>query len=102
MKHTLIRYHLTHGSPDEWDAAVKAFVSAIEADPVLRGKISYRAMKTAEGDYFHHASVADEHALAALQNSSFFKAYTQKVEHAGGGDVEVGPVEILAETEYQP
>jgi len=66
MKHVLIKYRFEDGSPAEWHDEVTRFVKAIEADPELSGKITYRAMKTPDGDYYHLASVVDQATADAL------------------------------------
>jgi hypothetical protein len=102
MKHFLIRYCFTDGSPDEWHADIARFVAALDADPVLRGKISYRALRTAGGDYYHLATAADDAAVAALNASDFFAGYADRTERVSGGQVEVTPLELVAETAYRP
>lgn len=101
MKHVLIRYHFTQGSPQEWHKEVARFIAAIESDPQLNGKLSYRAMKTADGDYVHLASVVDGSTADTLNGRDFFDRYAQKTNEAGGGRVDVTPVEIIAETKFR-
>ena len=101
MKYNLIKYHFTNGSQDEWRREVERFVAAINDDPALRGKIAYRAMRTPEGDYYHIAASVDDSATKELVHRDFFEAYTQKVEHASAGSVEVLPLEVIAETDFK-
>jgi hypothetical protein len=101
MKHVLIRYHFTKGSPADWQKEVARFIAAIENDPQLNGKLSYRAMKTADGDYVHLASVVDGATVDALNERDFFDRYTEKTKEVGGGRVDVTPVEIVAETKFR-
>ena len=101
MKHFLIKYQFTTGSEEEWKQEVGRFIAAVEADPALKGKMSYRAMKNAEGtDYYHLAAVEDD-AVGTLQERDFFKKYTDKTEIVGGGAVEVVPMAIVAETAHR-
>jgi len=102
MKYFLIRYRFAHGSPEEWHGDVARFVAALDADPVLGGKISYRALRTAGGDYYHLATAADDAAVAALGQSDFFVRYTGRTDEVSGGQVEVTPLELIAETVYRP
>src|ERR1700722_3357923 len=102
MKYFLIRYHFANGSPEEWHADIARFVSALDADPVLGGKISYRALRTAGGDYYHLATAADDATVAALNKSDFFARYTDRTDQVSGGQVEVTPLELVAETAYRP
>jgi hypothetical protein len=99
MKQFLIRYRLTNGTPDAWHQDIAKFISALDNDPDLKGKITYRVMKTRDGsDYFHIASPADDEAVKTLQGREFFKSYNEKTRAVAGGDVVVSPLEIIAET----
>ena len=99
MEHFLIKYRLQNGSADAWHRDVGGFIAALDADPTLRGKITYRCMKSRDGThYFHLATAADDQAVKALQPSPFFARYTEKTKQAAGGAVDVLPLEIIAET----
>jgi hypothetical protein len=99
MKQFLIKYHLTNGTPDAWHQDVEEFIAALDGDPDLKGRISYRVMKIKDGsDYYHIASPADDDAVKTLQQRDFFKAYTEKTRAVAGGDVTVSPLETIAET----
>jgi hypothetical protein len=99
MKNFLIKYHFKNGSPEAWRQWIVDFISALDSDPELKGKISYQAMKRVEGaDYYHLARVSDEAASSALGRKDFFKRYTEETKRVAGGEVEVVPLEIVAET----
>jgi hypothetical protein len=99
MKHFLIKYRLTNGAQEQWHQDIAAFISALQSDPALKGKISYRCMKSREGlDYYHLASAVDDQAIKALQAQDFFKRYTERTKLVAGGEVEVLPLDIIAET----
>jgi hypothetical protein len=99
MKQFLIRYRLTNGTPDAWHQDIAKFISALDNDPDLKGKITYRVMKTRDGsDYFHIASPADDEVVKTLQGREFFKSYNEKTRAVAGGNVVVSPLEIIAET----
>ena len=99
MKQFLIKYRLTNGTPDAWHQDVAKFIAALDGDPDLKGRISYRVMKTKDGaDYYHIATPADDNAVKTLQQRDFFKAYTEKTRVVAGGDVTVSPLETIAET----
>jgi len=99
MKHFLIKYRFKNGSKAEWHEDIARFISALENDPGLRGKISYRSMKVKDSeDYYHLATVADESTVKALGERDFFSNYTKRTEAVAGGDVEVLPLEVIAET----
>jgi hypothetical protein len=102
MKHFLIRYRLQNATPETWHKDVAEFIAALDGDPALKGKISYRCMKIRDSaDYLHLATAADEQAVKALQQSAFFSRYTEKTKQAAGGNVEVLPLEIVAETQMR-
>jgi hypothetical protein len=102
MKHFLIKYHFKSGSEEEWHRDIARFIASLEKVPALQGKISYRCMKRRGGsDYYHLAAAADDQAIKTLQSQDFFAGYTERTKLAGGGEVEVLPLEIIAETEYR-
>lgn len=99
MKYFLIKYRLTSGTEAAWHQDIGRFIAALNDDPALKGKISYRCMKARGGtDYFHLATVIDEDAVKLLQSRDFFKLYTEQTKQAAGGAVEVLPLEVVAET----
>ena len=99
MKHFLISYHFKEGSPEAWRQRIAEFIAALERDPELKGRIAYRVMKQRDGSgYYHLASTADDEAAAALGRKDFFKAYQQETRRVAGGEVEVAPLELIAET----
>ena len=99
MTHFMIKYQLANGTPDEWHREIATFIAALDSDPELKGKISYRVMKNRDdSSYFHLAAAADEQAVKTLQSRDFFKHYTQKTRQVAGGEVTVTPIELIAET----
>jgi hypothetical protein len=99
MKQFLIRYKLTNGTPDSWHQDIGKFISDLNNDPELKGRIGYRVMKNRDGsDYYHIASPADDDAVKTLQGRDFFKSYNEKTRAVAGGEVVVSPLELIAET----
>jgi len=99
MKHFLIRYSFKEGRAEDWHRDIAGFIAALEDDPELRGKISYRAMKIRDGaDYMHIAAAADEQAIKALQSRDFFTRYNDRTKQVAGGHVEVVPLDIIGST----
>jgi quinol monooxygenase YgiN len=99
MKYFLIKYQLKNVPPDAWHRDIAEFNAALDSDRALKGKISYRCMKSRDGtDYYHLAAAVDEQAVKALQQSPSFSRYTAKIKQAADGSVEVLPLEIIAET----
>jgi hypothetical protein len=99
MKHFMIKYQFANGTPEQWHREIKEFISALDHDPDLKGKISYRSMKNRDdSSYYHLAAAADEQAIKTLQQRDFFKHYTEKTRQVAGGEVVVIPMELIAET----
>ena len=99
MKYSLIKYRFQNGSEAAWHRDIAEFIAALEADPALKGKISYRCLKSCNGpEYFHLAAVADDQAVKTLQDRAFFARYKEKTGLVAGGAVEVLPLEVVAET----
>jgi hypothetical protein len=103
VKYSLIKYRFMDGSRETWHRDVAEFIAALDSDPDLKGKISYRCMKSRDGDeYFHLAGAADDRAIKALNERAFFARYKEKTRQAAGGGVDVLPLEIVAETKHGP
>ena len=99
MKRFLIKYQLRNGTTEEWHGDIARFIAALDADPGLQGRISYRCMRSRDGkDYYHLAAAVDETAIKDLQSRDFFKSYTERTRLVSGGTVEVLPLDIIAET----
>jgi hypothetical protein len=103
MKHFLIKYQFKAGSEEQWHQDIARFIAALDADPELAGKISYRCMKNRGGsDCYHLATVTDDSVNKILQSREFFSRYTAQAKFAAGGEVEVVPLDIIAETKDHP
>jgi hypothetical protein len=99
MKQFLIKYRFTTGTQADWHREIAEFIANLDSDPVLKGRISYRCMKNAkDSDYYHLARAADDQASKDLQQRDWFQRYTEKTRLVAGGEVEVLPLEIIAET----
>jgi hypothetical protein len=99
MKQFMIRYQFANGTPEEWHREIGRFIAAIDNDPELKGRISYRVMKRRDdSSYFHLAAPVDDAAVKTLQSRDFFKHYTEKTRQVAGGEVTVTPIEVIAET----
>ena len=89
----------TTGTTEDWHREIASFIAALDGDPAIKGKISYRCMKGRDGaDYYHLATVFDDTARVALQERAFFKHYTEATRTVSGGTLEVLPLETIAET----
>lgn len=99
MKHFLISYRLKEGREEQRRRDIVAFIAAIDGDPELRGRVSYLCLRKRSGnEYYHIASVADDAAREALQSREFFTRYTDSTDDAAIGEVDVSPLEVIAET----
>ena len=102
MKHFMIRYRRKDATKDQWHQDIAQFIAALDEDPAVKGKISYRCMKLRDSDdYFHIAGAADDAATKALQQTDFFPRYTARTKYVAGGEVEVLPPEMIAETAFK-
>jgi len=100
MKHFMIKYEFKNGTTEAWHQEIGRFIKAIDNDPELKGRLSYRVLKNRDdGHYFHLASVTDEAAQKTLQSRDFFKACTEMTRKvAAGGEVTVTPIEVIGAT----
>lgn len=102
MKQFLISYRLKDGMEERRREEIGAFIAALDADPELRGRLAYRCMKlggeTGGARYLHVATAADENAVRTLQSREFFARYTAQTEACADGEVDVSPLELIAET----
>jgi quinol monooxygenase YgiN len=102
VKQFLIKYQFKEGSPEVWHERIRGFIAALENEPALKGKISYRCMRDRDGpQYYHLAEVSDDEAVRALQAQDFFKRYTEETRRVAGGEVVVTPLEVIAETAHR-
>ena len=95
MKHFLITYRLKDGMEDQRHRDIGTFIGALDADPDLLGKVSYLTMRRGGGREYLHVAAA---AVKLLGSREFFVRYTAQTEETAEGEVEVTPLEIIAET----
>jgi len=101
MKRFIITYtyRLDDASVDAWHRRVAEFISALESDAQLKGRVTYRCMKTRDRSvYYHLAEAQDDEAIQLLVGRDFFKRYTEETKRVAGGEVEVSPLVTIAET----
>ena len=102
MKYFMIRYRRSQGGEADWHQHIVDFIAQLDDDPAVKGKISYRCLKRRDGaDYFHIAGAVDEQAIKALQGSAFFPRYNEETRKVAGGEVEVIPLDTVAETAFR-
>ena len=102
MKLSLIKYQFKVGTKEAWHQQVAEFIAALDNDPNLKGKVSYRCLKERNGPgYYHLAAAVDDAAVAALQKKEFFKRYQAETKRTGGGEVQVVGLELVAETKFR-
>ncbi len=94
----LIQYDYD-GDEAAWLSAAEDFVAAIDNDPVLRGKFSYRVNIAADGVGRAHVGRWDsDETLAHLQSQDFFKTFAAKVGEFAGGAQNATRLRLAAET----
>ena len=54
MKHFMIKYQFANGTTEEWHREIGRFISALNNDPELKGKIIYRCMKNRDDSSYYH------------------------------------------------
>ena len=54
MKHFMIKYQFANGTTEEWHREIERFIAALDSDPELKGKISYRCMKNRDDSSYVH------------------------------------------------
>jgi hypothetical protein len=99
VKHFLIKYQFKNGSSEDWHREIERFIAALDTDPALKGRVSYRCLKASDGSgYYHLAAVADDETSRTLQSRDFFAAYKEKTHHFSGGTATTVPLELIVET----
>jgi hypothetical protein len=98
MKQFLIKYQLKVGTEAQRRDEMVAFIAAMNGDPAVKGRISYRCMKVPGKPDYWHIVTAEDDAVKALQGREYFKRYTELTKHGAGGEVEVIPLELVADT----
>ena len=94
----LIQYNYD-GDEGAWMAAVEEFTAAIDADPALAGKFSYRVNIAADGVGRVHVGRWDaEETVAHLQGQDFFKRFAAKIGEFAGGAPNATRLRLAAET----
>ena len=79
-----------------------AFIEAIDLDPSLRGRISYRSFKGADGVSFYHMTAAeDAGAIAELREKPFFKQYAARMREVAQGGPEFTQMQLIGGTKIQ-
>ena len=102
MKYFMIKYRRSSGHEADWHRHIADFIARLDSDPAVKGKISYRCLKRRDGtDYFHIAGAVDDQAIKALQQSAFFRSYNEETRKVAAGEVEVIPLEVIAETAFR-
>ena len=93
--------HAQQRRESDWHRDIAGFIAALDGDPDLKDRISYRCLKLRDAPDYIHLAAADEQAVKTLQGKEFFKRYTEKTREISGGAVTVTPIEIIAETTYR-
>jgi len=100
MKYFMIKYQFKAGTAEQWHGHIARFIEALDTDPDLKGKISYRCMKQQKGDGYYHIVAASDDAPGILNGKAFFKPYQEQTRLTAGGEIEVIPLELIDATDY--
>ena len=101
MKYFMLKYRFQEGSREDWHGEIAKFIAALNADPAVAGKITYRCVRRRDSDeYFHFAGAEDDQAIKALNSRPFFAPYQEATRRVSGGSIEVFPLEIIAATDF--
>lgn len=99
MKYFLISYRFTVGTEEDWHKEIDTFIKALNNDPELGGRISYKCLKSTKGlEYYHLATAESDEVAKKLSERDFFKHYTMETELVSRGTVKVTPLQLVAET----
>ena len=102
MNRSLIKYQFKEGTREAWHRRVAEFIAALDNDPELKGRVSYRCLRERNGDgYYHLATAVDDAAVKALQSKPFFREYQAETRRVGGGEVQVVGLELVAATVFR-
>jgi hypothetical protein len=102
MNRSIIKYQFKEGAREAWHQRVAEFIAALDNDPDLKGRVSYRCLKERNGDgYYHLATAVDDAAVKALQAKPFFREYQAETRRVGGGEVQVEGLDLVAETVFK-
>jgi hypothetical protein len=101
MIYSLIEYRRKEPS-EAWEREVVAFIQAIERDPSLRGRVSYRCLKQQDGVTFCHlAAAVDDSAVDDLKRKPFFKPYSERLRAVAETEPEFTKLQVVGGTEIQ-
>ena len=101
MVYSLIRYTVK-APTDEWEREVLAFIQAIDREPSLCGRVSYRCFRQADGvSYCHVAAAVDDSAVDDLKQKPFFKPYSARLRAVAESGPDFTKLQAVGGTEIQ-
>ena len=93
-----IRYEFS-GDEDKWEAAIRGFIAAIDADPEVSGRFTYRVNKAKEGNMrVHWGSWDRPETVATLQSRDYFKSFAAELQAMAGESLSAVPLTEWAQT----
>lgn len=99
MMHGITLQYEFDGDEAVWDAAVAAFVQAIDADAEIAGRFTYRVTKANEGNRRIHWGQWDvPETVQTLQSRDYFKTFANALQDLTGGGLIPTPVTVLHRT----
>lgn len=94
-----IRYEF-NGDEAIWEATIARFIDAVNADPEIGGKFSYRVMKAREGKTRVHWGQWDvPETVQILQSREYFKEFAAVLKGFAGDTLSPVPLVGYAATD---
>ena len=101
MIYSLIEYRLKEPS-EAWEGEVLAFIHAIDREPSLRGRVSYRCLRHQDSvTYCHLAAAVDDSAVNDLKRMEFFKPYSERLRAVAQTGPDFTKLQLVGGTEVQ-
>ncbi len=92
MHEISIRYEFS-GNETEWEAAISAFIAAVNNDAEIAGKFHYRVNKAKEGNQRIHWGWWDTpETVQTLQSRDYFKAFAATLKGFAGSTLSPVPL----------
>jgi hypothetical protein len=103
--YSLIEYRLKEHIKEHseaWEREILAFIHAIDRDPSLRERVSYRCLKQQDGvTYCHLAAAVDDSAVDDLKRKEFFKPYSERLRTVAQSGPDFTKLQVVGGTEVQ-
>ena len=99
MQGIVVRYDYS-GDEAAWRAVVDEFVSAILADPDVRGRFRYTVTVAADDRSRTHVGRWDsDETLKTVQSRDYFKTFSEAIQRFGGDSLASTKMRVAASTD---